>query len=332
MLPTKNQVRNAGKRIAKCKDVRAANDLDIEVVDEWRKAHLKPLSAIAMWLRKPSIDATGLAPAQRLKRRSTVLDKLIQGRASDASTMQDLGGCRLIFSDLQSLQDFRNYLETSTRAAHELQHHRDKYDYIAQPKTTGYRGVHYVYGYVPSSSSNEELKGLKVEVQLRTDTQHAWSTSVEIADLVLGARTKFEDGFGRYGQFFRIASELLARRHEGMTGCMSELSDAALKGAFQEEEARHNLLDRLDRLREQGDIDKIKEHTVLAFQIDGTLEIFGYTKAVRAVEKERDLIDNPNCADVVYVRASTPSAIKNSYRNYLTNPTDFVKLMREALR
>jgi len=113
---------------------------------------------------------------------------------------------------------------------------------------------------------------------------------------------------------------------------MSELSDAALKGAFQEEEARHNLLDRLDRLREQGDIDKIKEHTVLAFQIDGTLEIFGYTKAVRAVEKERDLIDNPNCADVVYVRASTPSAIKNSYRNYLTNPTDFVKLMREALR
>src|SRR5690242_3170319 len=99
MLPTKNQVRSAGKRIAKCADMRDAEDSDIEIVDEWRKAHLKPLSAIAMWLRKPSIDATGFAPAQRLKRRSTVLDKLIQGRASDASTMQDLGGCRLIFRD-----------------------------------------------------------------------------------------------------------------------------------------------------------------------------------------------------------------------------------------
>jgi putative GTP pyrophosphokinase len=332
MLPSKSQVRNAGKRIAAVDGILAASSVDVDIVDEWRKAHLTPLSSIAMWLRKPSIDATGLAPAQRLKRRSTVLDKLIQGRASDASTMHDLGGCRLIFPTVQALQDFRNYLETKTRAAHGLQHHRDKYDYIANPKQTGYRGVHYVYGYEPSSSSNSELKGLKIEVQLRTDVQHAWATSVEIADLVLGARTKFEDGTGPYGEFFRVASELLARRHEGMTSCLPELSDRELLAAFHEEERRHNLLDRLDRLREQGDLSKIKEHTVLAFQTDGTLEIFGYTKASRAVEKERELIDNPNCAHVVYVRASTPSAIKNSYRNYLTNPTDFVKLLREALQ
>ena len=331
MLPSKNQVRSAGKRIAQCAGVLDAVVADIDIVDEWRKAHLTPLSSVAMWLRKPSIDATGLAPAQRLKRRSTVLDKLIQGRASDASTMHDLGGCRLIFPSVQVLQGFRSYLEAKTRAAHKLQHHRDKYDYIAVPKQTGYRGVHYVYGYQPSSDSNAELKGLKIEVQLRTDTQHAWATSVEIADLVLGARTKFEDGTGPYGQFFRISSELLARRHEAMTSCLPELSDRELRAAFHEEERKHNLLDRLDRLREQGDLSRIKEHTVLAFQTDGTLEIFGYTKAARAVERERELLDNPNCSHVVYVRASTPSAIKNSYRNYLTNPTDFVKLMRAAL-
>jgi hypothetical protein len=324
-------VRSAGKRIAAAATIFDTSSADVEIVDEWRKAHLTPLSSVAMWLRKPSIDATGLAPAQRLKRRSTVLDKLIQGRSSDASTMHDLGGCRLIFPNVQALQDFRNYLETKTRAAHRLQHHRDKYDYIATPKETGYRGVHYVYGYEPSSVSNESLKGLKIEVQLRTDVQHAWATSVEIADLVLGARTKFEDGSGLYGEFFRAASELLARRHEGMTSCLPELSDRELLEAFNEEERKHSLLDRLDRLREQGDLSKFKEHTVLAFQTDGTLEIFGYTKGIRAVEKERELLDNPNCAHVVYVRASTPSAIKNSYRNYLTNPTDFVKLMRQAL-
>lgn len=331
MLPSKSQVRNAGKRIARSAAIGSASMVDIEIVDEWRKAHLKPLSAISMWLRAPSIEATGLAPAQRLKRRSTVLDKLIQGRASDASTMHDLGGCRLIFSNVQVLQDFREYLETKTRAAHALQHERDKYDYIASPKQTGYRGVHYVYGYEPSSISNLALKGLKIEIQLRTDAQHAWATSVEIADLVLGARTKFEDGTGPYGQFFRVASELLARRHEGMTSCMPELSDAELRAAFDAEESKHNLLDRLDRLREQGDVTKIREHTVLAFQNDGTLDIFGYTKAIRAVERERELLDDPDCAHVVYVRASTPSAIKNSYRNYLTNPTDFVKLMKASL-
>lgn len=331
MLPSRTKVRNAGRRIAQAPTVVRAPQAEVEIVDEWRRAHLKPLSAIAMWLRAPSIDATGLAPAQRLKRRSTVLDKLIQGRALDASTMHDLGGCRLIFPNVQGLQNFREYLETGTRAAHKLQHARDKYDYIASPKQTGYRGVHYVYGYEPSSASNVSLKGLKIEVQLRTEVQHAWATSVEIADLVLGARTKFEDGTGPYGQFFRIASELLARRHEGMTSCLPELSDAALEDEFEEQEKQHNLLDRLDRLREQGDLSKIREHTVLAFQVDGTLDIFGYTKAVRAVERERELLDDPNCSHVVYVRASTPSAIKSSYRNYLTNPADFVKLMKSAL-
>ncbi|WP_082143552.1 RelA/SpoT domain-containing protein [Xanthomonas sp. NCPPB 1128] len=331
MLPSKSQVRKAGKRIADAANEDSIDENDIDIVDEWRKAHLKPLTSIAMWLRKPSIDSTGLAPAQRLKRRGTVLDKLIHGRAVDASTMHDLGGCRLIFPDLQSLQDFREFLETKTKAGHKLLHDRSKYDYIASPKETGYRGVHYVYSYEPTSVNNAELKGLKIEIQLRTDVQHAWATSVEIADLVLGARTKFEDGSGQYGEFFRVASELLARRHEGMTGCMPELTDAELNALFHREEDKHNLLDRLDRLREQGDLSKIKEHTVLAFQTDGTLDIFGYTKATRAVEKEKDLLDNPDCAHVVYVRASTPSAIKNSYRNYLTNPADFVKLMREAL-
>ena len=191
--------------------------------------------------------------------------------------------------------------------------------------------VHYVYGYAPSSASNEHLRGLKVEVQLRTDAQHAWATSVEIADLVLGARTKFEDGTGKYGEFFRVCSEILARCVEGVSGCLPDLSSSDLKAAFVAQEEKYNILDRLDKLREQGDLSKIKSHTVLAFRSDDTLEIFGFTKAVRAVEKERELINEKTASQVVYVRASTPASIRNSYRNYLTNPTDFVKLMKDSL-
>lgn len=330
-LPSKSSVRKAGRRIAQCKSVLDANDEDVAIVDSWRKAHLKPLSAVSMWLRNPTLNATGLSPAQRLKRRNTVLDKLISGRASDASTMQDLGGCRLIFPNITKLQNFRTYLEKESRARHRLLHEPNKYDYIQSPKRTGYRGVHYVYGYDSSIQINQELRGLKVEVQLRTDTQHAWATAVEIADLVLGARTKFEDGTGIYGEFFRLSSEILARTHENRKGCMPELADSELKARFQQEEDIHAVLDRLDKLREQGDLGKIKQHTILAFQADDTLEIFGYTKASRAIDKEGELLLDPNCVHVVYVRASTPASIRNSYRNYLTNPADFVKLMKEGL-
>lgn len=124
MLPTKNAVRNAGKNATRAGDIRNISLKDLEIFDTWRKAHLLPLISIAMWLRKPSLDATGLAPAQRLKRRDTFLDKLISSRARDASTMQDLGGCRLIFPDLQRMHEFRHYLDNKTRAKHELTHER----------------------------------------------------------------------------------------------------------------------------------------------------------------------------------------------------------------
>lgn len=331
MLPSKSKVRSAGKRLAERGDIASADQADIELIDEWRKAHLKPLTSIAMWLRKPAQEATGLSPAQRLKRRNTVLEKLISGRSRDASTMHDLGGCRLIFNSLETLGRFRVYLEKESRARHRRVHESDKYDYISNPKATGYRGVHYVYSYQPSSKENDHLRNLKVEIQLRTDTQHAWATAVEIADLVLGARTKFEDGTGQYGEFFRLSSEILARCHECSVSCLPDLPNAELKDRFLQEEQELQVLDRLDKLKEQGDLSAIRQHTVLAFKEDDTLEIFGFTKAIRAVAKEEELISDPACSHVVYVRASTPAAIRNSYRNYLTNPADFVKLMKEGL-
>ncbi len=157
-LPSKNSVRAAGKRIAEAGSVAKADTGDISLLDDWRKAHLLPLTAIAMWLRQPSLEATDLAPAQRLKRRDTLLDKLISGRSKDASTMHDLGGCRLIFQDVLALQNFRNYLEKESRAKHVLLHTTDKYDYVAHPKQTGYRGVHYVYAYRSSSDERAELE------------------------------------------------------------------------------------------------------------------------------------------------------------------------------
>lgn len=332
MLPSKNAVRNAGKNVVATGIIDSISQHDLEILDEWRKAHLAPLSAIAMWLRKPSLEYTGQAPAQRLKRRDTFIDKLITGRSKDASTMHDLGGCRLIFPSLAKLNEFRSYFEKTSRARHVLSHDPTKYDYIASPKQTGYRGVHYVYNYVSSSSVRSELSGLKIEVQLRTAVQHAWATAVEIADLVSDTRTKFEDGSGLYGQFFRLSSELLARHHEGVPSCCSSLSIEQVKEEFSNLEHQVGLLDRLGKLREQGDVDRIKQHTVLAFMEDDTVDIYGYTKSARAVAKERELLADPSCVNVVYVIAATPRSIRSSYRNYLTNPEDFVELMYQSLK
>lgn len=242
-----------------------------------------------MWLRKPAVDSTGLAPAQRLKRRDTFLDKLISGRARDAATMQDLGGCRLIFPNIETLKDFREYLDKKSRARHKLLHDSNKFDYIANPKPTGYRGVLYVYEYTTNSEGRSYLEGLRIEVQLRTGVQHAWATAVEIADLVSDTRTKFEDGSGDYGQFFRLASELLARTHEGVPSCMACHSYGEVRAEFEALEAKIGLLDRLAKLREQGNISNIKQHTVLAFMEDDSVQIYGYTNLRKPSRRKKSL-------------------------------------------
>jgi hypothetical protein len=112
---------------------------------------------------------------------------------------------------------------------------------------------------------------------------------------------------------------------------MPEVSIEELRDRFLELESEIHLLDRLYKLREQGDLSQIKQHTVLAFMEDDTVEIYGYTKPDRAVKKEKELLSNPECSNVVYVRASTPGAIRSSYRNYLTNPADFVELINDAI-
>ena len=62
------------------------------------------------------------------------------------------------------------------------------------------------------------------------------------------------------------------------------------------------------------------------------VEIYGFTKQAHAVGKELDLLANDECVNVVYVSSTSQSAIRSSYRNYLTNPEDFVELLTESLR
>lgn len=130
---------------------------------------------------------------------------------------------------------------------------------------------------------------------------------------------------------FRLCSELIARKHEFSNSCIPDLDYFELLNQFDILESKFSLLGRLGQLREQGDLSKIKQHTVLAFQNDDTVEIFGYTKAHRVIAKEKLLTADPSCVNVVYVSSAKPAAIRSSYRNYLTNPEDFVGLMRSCL-
>src|SRR5258708_33876344 len=76
-------------------------------------------------------------------------------------------------------------------------------DYIAQPKTDGYRSIHLIYRY--KNPKEASYNGLLLELQRRTRLHHGWATPVATRGTVL--RQAFKPGHGGVHWSERIASD-----------------------------------------------------------------------------------------------------------------------------
>lgn len=343
---SKREVNRAGKSIASKK----GSEDDLRIVDQWRASHGYVINTFQIFFKR-RIEKSGseIEFAQRLKRRSTVIDKITRRHPngsqlmSDVTSMQDFAGCRLIFASLEELTRFRDYVHSSKsmeHVVHKLRHDPSKYDYINHPKVSGYRGIHDVYAHYPrahrrGSKESKPWHGLLVEVQYRTRVQHAWATALEISDIVDGQRTKFDLDDSERVRFFTLASEILARHHEGIANAMFECETEALCIEFADLEGRLGILQRLHALKASGGFDKIKRHNVLNVYRDASgaldLDILTFSSPADAIAKASELESNVASLNAVYVRADNPSQVRSAYRNYFADPVDFVRLVREAV-
>lgn len=339
----KSAVRRAGFAISSGH----ATDDDYLLVDKWRAAHGYVINTFQAWL-KGHINKQEyyIEFAQRLKRRNTVTDKLLRKNSTgnpliaDVSAMHDFAGCRMIFNDVQQLMEFRSYIHSSQvmrNVEHSLRHNPDKYNYIEHPKITGYRGIHDVYRHFPRGSTRSQEKkpwdGLLVELQYRTRAQHAWATAVEISDLLDGERTKFELDPTERGRFFSIASEIIARRHEGLSKAFLDLDTADLQAELQRLEDRLGILRRLELLKQFEDEENLQNHNVLNIHrhANGSLEleVLPFRTAALAIAKASELEASEDSVNAVYVRSDNPKQLRSAYRNYFYDPIDFVKIIQE---
>jgi len=145
VTPTSSQVNKAGRALRQWLrgelDNAAVVDAALDVVWRFRAAHAYPLTKATMGLRSVvRTERCQLEVSQRLKRMTTILDKLGREPTMQLSKMQDIGGCRAVLSTIDELR----------RVEHRLRKNRPplRYsDYISSPRSSGYRAVHVIVGY-----------------------------------------------------------------------------------------------------------------------------------------------------------------------------------------
>lgn len=212
---SKTQIEKAGRAIRHgCIDVE--REEAILKIQNFRELHLYPLMLIKNHLAKAAKRVTkrGVV-ARRLKMLATIIDKLerpsLDGSSDNAiqiTRMQDIGGCRAIVPNLESLTKLLTELNKS-RSVHQIIR---TIEYL-KPKESGYSGIHLVYSCFAGSDEVNEWKKTKIEVQLRTELQHAWATSLEIIDTLEDIKLKTSmEGYPEWRRFFHIAGLLVAHK------------------------------------------------------------------------------------------------------------------------
>lgn len=302
---------------------------DYLIVEQWRAAHRGVLNTFQAILRKRTREKK-IVVAQRHKRKNTIFNKLKRLPKMELSRMDDIAGCRLIFEDVESLYKFREKFHKA-KFKHKRKNKKDKYDYIKNPKSTGYRGVHDIYSYDVNSKAGRLLKGLLVEIQYRTKVQHAWATAIEVIGFITESQPKFQVGDTRYEECMSYASEILARYWEDSTGPHSDLKNKYIVKKFDELESELQLIRTLTGLNTAKTQKMTSEkNMILVFKKDGGLDVQPYKDATDALDSLFKLEKEYPDLDVVLVRADTNEEIRMAFQNYFSDAKSFVKLLTQA--
>ena len=166
---SRDEVNHAGNVVAEPHPESHELDHALDVINNWRASHYRPLNTFSVTLRRKIADFPDAIVAQRVKRLRAIQHKLRKHtqKPIPLSTMQDVAGCRAIVKSPVHVRKLDEIYRDSD-LKHQLVR-RD--DYITNPKYSGYRGIHLVYSY--NSDKRETYNGLQIEIQLRSQLQHA---------------------------------------------------------------------------------------------------------------------------------------------------------------
>ena len=303
----------------------------LAVLNNWRAAHAYPLQVICSNLRLRNPQAIVV---QRLKRLESIIGKIERFPNMSLYRMQDLGGCRVVVDTIGQVYEAVEKYKKS-RIRHIL---KREYDYIQNPKDSGYRSYHMVYQF---HSDKKEIynKNMLIEIQFRTKLQHVWATAVEVMGIYAKSNLKSSQGNAGLLRFFTLVSSAIAVQ-ENMPVCpntsdnINELADEIKKL-----NAEHRIISILDGMNLAIDYTerKIASKNVYYLLIldypDRMVRIRTFassqlevaTQAYANIEKETD-------KNVVLASAKSFNELREAYPNYFVDISKFISMVQDIIQ
>lgn len=329
---SRKQINKAGKIIAnKSNYSESEYQYAIEILNNWRASHAYPLHVITCGLRNKFPMALVV---QRIKRLESIAGKIERFPEMELFKMQDLGGCRVIVDNIEQVYELSNRYKES-RIRHIL---KRTYDYIENPKESGYRCYHCVYQF-QSDSSEVYNKNMLIEIQFRTKLQHTWATAVEMMGIYTKSNLKSSQGNEDILRFFLLVSSVFAIIEKTNICPNTPLNINDLISEIRILDQKYNIISILSGLTvsiDYSDKKKFSKNTYFLLILDYdkrkvAVRAFKPTQLEVATKAYSNIEEKTN-KDVVLVSASSFDAVKTAYPNYFIDISNFVDMMRKILK
>lgn len=307
----------------------------IDIVSDWRMTHIPVLREFVEELTE-HLNSNGIPFAfysQRVKRMTSIIDKLRNNPDMGLGGVQDIGGARFVFDSIGEVEHCKDsllqFVPTHFR-------HVKTTDYIAAPKSSGYRSIHYIYQY---HSEDKDLDGLKIELQIRTRLEHSWAMAVETASLIsrTSLKANIEDG-SIWREFFKLVSAIFAQREKCAVAKEFEAyTHEEYCRKYLEYTEKYKLLDQLSALRvtvnSGGFIDAADGYCVLSINFKERIVSFRMylseeeSEATNVFAQLEQTIDSDEA--VLLVSLAKMKEIQEAYPSYFLDTKEFLSALSD---
>ena len=309
------------------------------IINNWRSSHLFPLRTVRYGVHHIAkrIDPKSVT-VQRMKRLFSIDQKLNRFPKLKLSEIQDIGGCRSVVSTVLEVKKLVEAYKNS-EIRHKLD---DEDDYISTPKKSGYRSHHLIYRY--QSDRNTTYNGLKIEIQIRTQLQHAWATAVETTGRFIGQELKSSKAKHEgkdWLRFFVLMGTVIAIRENCPPCPQTPATASELKTELQEYANKLDVENRLNAYSVTIKATKTVRHArhflLLLDTQTKQMEIKSYTQAeLKQAQEEYAKIETGypqrSGKDVVLVSGNSLKEIEQAYPNYYLDTILFLGVLKQALK